>query len=62
MNTKTPCTSSRQSTVKGNKGKTCRAPYYGGVLKRKKENDKLRILFQNINGLGTSKENDKRDT
>ena len=45
----------------GQKKESRRKTYYGDVLKRKKKKGKLRILFQNINGLGTSEENDKRE-
>ena len=42
---------------KGNKGRT---NYYGDVLKKKKNSKNLRVIFQNINGIGVNKENDKK--
>ena len=55
--------SSRQSTKESQIiGKSkCRGTYYGDNLKKKKESENLRILFQNINGIGTTKETDKKE-
>ena len=41
--------------------KMSRRTLYGDILRKKKERENFRVCFQNINGLGTSEESDKRD-
>ena len=61
MNKNNSRTSSRQSTNESQAKLICRAPYYGDVLKKNKKSKNIRIVFQNINGIGTTKENDKKE-
>ena len=60
MTSLNPRSEVRQRTDEGTKGKKSRSTYYGDVLKKKKSSKNLRVLFQNINGLGLTKENDKK--
>ena len=38
-----------------------RKTIYGDVLRKKKKKENIRIVYQNINGLGTCEETDKRE-
>ena len=52
----------RQNTKQDvKKGNMSRRTLYGDILRKKKEKENFRVVFQNINGLGTSEESDKRD-
>ena len=51
----------RHMDIEGQKSKNCRETY-GNVMRKNKGKKVIRVVFQNINGLGTTVETDKRDT